>query len=121
MWTDLDSDGFPDVKETVVYTIAVKNAGTVTLEEVEVVSTSGTVSCLDDQPVALLAAGDSYECATSHKVWAALALILHSSCLSQKHEGASGVILSLLHFFSNPIFVVRRDLFATDESTTIPL
>ncbi|CAM9435662.1 unnamed protein product, partial [Pylaiella littoralis] len=68
VWTDLDSDGFPDVKETVVYTIAIKNAGTVTLEEVEVVSTSGTVSCLDDQPVALLAAGDSYECATSHKL-----------------------------------------------------
>lgn len=69
VWTDADLDGFPDSGETLTYTITVKNAGTVTLEGVEVVGTSGIVSCSDDpQPVAVLAVGDSYECRTSHQV-----------------------------------------------------
>lgn len=67
-WADANSDGYPDAQETVLYTITVTNAGTVTLKGVEVVSTSGTVSCLDSQPVAVLAAGDWYECLASHKV-----------------------------------------------------
>lgn len=72
MYTDADLDNFPDAGETMVYTITVKNAGTVTLEEVEVVGTSGVVNCINDlQPVAELAVGDSYECETYHQVRAA--------------------------------------------------
>lgn len=68
-WTDTDSDGFPDAGETLDYTITVTNAGTVSLEGVQVVGTSGAVLCLSDpQPVATLAAGGSYECTMSHQV-----------------------------------------------------
>ncbi|CAM9104751.1 unnamed protein product, partial [Hapterophycus canaliculatus] len=69
VWTDADGDGFPDSGENMTYTITVKNAGTVTLEGVEVVGTSGTVSCIDhSQPVVVLAVGDSYQCETTHQI-----------------------------------------------------
>lgn len=72
VWTDVDFDNVPDAGETIVYTITVKNNGMVTLQDVEVVGTSGAVNCINDlQPVPVLAVGDSYECATSHQVRAA--------------------------------------------------
>ncbi|CAN0149549.1 unnamed protein product [Ectocarpus sp. 12 AP-2014] len=68
-WTDADYDGFPDAGETLDYSITVTNVGTVTLEGVEVVGTSGAVLCHSDpQPVAKLAVGDSYECTMSHQI-----------------------------------------------------
>lgn len=76
-WMDADADDFPDAGETIVYTVTVRNVGTVTLEGVEVVGTSGVVHCINDpQPVAELAVGDSYECETSHQVRAAILLPL---------------------------------------------
>lgn len=70
MWTDADSDGFPEDGEIVVYSITVENAGTVTLLGVEVTSTSGVVNC-DQQTVAALPVGGSFECETSQQVWVA--------------------------------------------------
>ncbi|CAM9230967.1 unnamed protein product, partial [Scytosiphon promiscuus] len=69
VWTDVNLDGFPNSGEPLTYTITVKNAGTVTLEGVEVGGTSGAVTCLDDpQPVAVLVVGGSYECKMLHQI-----------------------------------------------------
>lgn len=77
-WTDADSDGFPDAGETLDYTITVTNAGTVSLEGVEVVGTSGAVVCLSDpQPVAKLPVGGSYECTMSHQVRSKVCTLSH--------------------------------------------
>lgn len=67
-----NSDESPDAGETIVYTIVVTNEGTVTLVNVEAISTSGNVNCGDvAQPVAMLHVGASYECTASHLVRAA--------------------------------------------------
>ena len=68
-WVDSDWSGLPDAGEAVTYTILVGNAGTVTLENVEVTDTSGVVTCDDMvQPVASLVVGGSYECTASRQV-----------------------------------------------------
>lgn len=137
MWTDASSDGFPDAEETILYTITVKNAGTVTLEGVEVVGTSGAVSCINNpQPVAVLAVGDSYDCETYHQVWAAsqrnFCTESNVSCLSRKYEVASEAIcfLAIVTFtylsalFSRlmtrvEMFGVKRGLFINDALSIV--
>lgn len=72
-WVDSDDDNLPDAGETADYTIVVTNEGTVTLTDVNAVSTRGSVVCTDGdgdlaQPVATLSAGHSYTCTTSLEV-----------------------------------------------------
>lgn len=67
-WTASATSGFPNSGEAFESTILVTNEGTVTLIQVHVNDADGVITCDEEQPVAELGVGESYQCAHSHEV-----------------------------------------------------